>query len=62
MGLNQAGSKAQGKPTREKKAEEVSSVILHEMGHNARRDSHDNEPPEFFRKCNLGCAQPGRFQ
>jgi RHS repeat-associated protein len=40
----------------------LASVILHEMGHNARRDSHDNEPPEFFRKCNLGCAQPGRFQ
>lgn len=40
----------------------LASAILHEMGHLARKDNHDNEPPEFFKDCNLGCAKPGLFQ
>lgn len=41
----------------------LASVLLHELGHLARRDvGHDYEPSDFFKICNLGCADPGRFQ
>jgi len=41
----------------------IASALMHEIGHLARRDTHDNEPPEFFKKCNLGgCVRPGRFR
>jgi len=39
----------------------VASLLLHEMGHLARRDITDNEPPEFFEACRVGCVRPGDF-
>lgn len=39
----------------------VASLLLHEMGHLARRDVTDNEPPEFFEACRVGCLRPGEF-
>ncbi len=39
---------------------ELASDILHEMGHLARNDSTDNEPPFFFNACRIGCLDPGR--
>ncbi len=39
---------------------ELASDILHEMGHLARNDSTDNEPPLFFNACRIGCLNPGR--
>jgi Zn-dependent protease with chaperone function len=41
----------------------LASLIMHEMGHLARQDTEKNEPPDFFRVCNLdGCVAPGRFR
>jgi hypothetical protein len=41
---------------------ELASVLLHEMGHLARRDTHDREPKAFFRACRLRCLNPGRWR
>jgi hypothetical protein len=40
----------------------LASFLLHEMGHLARKDTHDNEPAGFFEVCDLGCADAGDFQ
>lgn len=41
---------------------DLASLILHEMGHLARRDTRDREPREFFRACRLSaCVDPGRY-
>ncbi len=41
---------------------ELASLLLHEMGHLARRDTRDNEPSEFFAVCRLSaCVDPARF-
>lgn len=41
---------------------ELASLLLHELGHLARRDTRDNEPPEFFLVCRLShCVDPGKF-
>ncbi|HET7436021.1 MAG TPA: RHS repeat-associated core domain-containing protein [Thermoanaerobaculia bacterium] len=39
----------------------LASLILHEVGHLARNDTVDNEPPEFFQKCRFGCINPGEW-
>ena len=40
----------------------LASLMLHEMGHLARRDTRDNEPPEFFVACRLSaCVDPARY-
>ena len=40
----------------------LASLLLHEMGHLARRDTRDNEPPEFFAACRLSsCVNPARY-
>ena len=40
----------------------LASLILHELGHLARRDTRDNEPPEFFVACRLSlCVDPARY-
>ncbi|MEM9597591.1 MAG: hypothetical protein AAGD06_25210 [Acidobacteriota bacterium] len=42
---------------------ELASLLLHEMGHLARRDTRDNEPRDFFDACRLSfCVDPARFQ
>ncbi len=42
---------------------ELASLLLHEMGHLARRDTRDNEPPKFFIVCRLSaCVDPARFE
>ena len=42
---------------------ELASLLLHELGHLARRDTRDNEPPEFFALCRLSsCVDPARFE
>ncbi len=38
------------------------SNILHEMGHLARKDTTDNEPNDYFKACNLGCAAAGNYR
>jgi RHS repeat-associated protein len=38
------------------------SILLHEIGHLARKDTTDNEPPDFFKICRLGCVRPGDFR
>ena len=41
---------------------ELASLLLHELGHLARRDTRDNEPPEFFVVCRLSaCIDPARY-
>ena len=40
----------------------LASLLLHEMGHLARQDTTDNEPSDFFKDCNLGCASPGDYR
>ena len=41
---------------------DLASLLLHEMGHLARRDTRDNEPPEFFLVCRLSrCVDPAKF-
>ena len=40
----------------------LASLLLHEMGHLARQDTTDNEPGDFFKDCNLGCARPGDYR
>ena len=41
---------------------ELASLLLHEMGHLARRDTRDHEPPEFFAVCRLSaCVDPARY-
>jgi RHS repeat-associated protein len=39
----------------------LASLILHEVGHLARQDTTDNEPQEFFSKCQFGCINPGEW-
>jgi hypothetical protein len=36
----------------------LASVLLHEMGHLARKDRADNEPADFFRKCRVKFLDP----
>lgn len=41
----------------------LGSLLLHELGHLARRDVTDNEPLEFFSRCRLSaCIDAGRFR
>jgi len=40
----------------------LASVILHELGHLARKDANDNEPTEFFQACRVHCINPGRWR
>jgi hypothetical protein len=40
----------------------LGSVLLHEMGHLARQDTFDNEPPDFFKRCAMGCISPGSWR
>lgn len=41
---------------------DLASLILHEIGHLARRDTRDNEPPGFFAACRLSvCVDPARY-
>lgn len=37
----------------------VPSVIMHELGHLARKDTRDNEPQDFFKACTCGSLNPG---
>jgi len=41
---------------------DLASLILHEAGHLARQDTTDNEPSDFFKKCKIGCVNPGKFK
>jgi hypothetical protein len=41
---------------------ELASILLHELGHLARRDTTDHEPADFFRKCRVRCLKPGRMR
>lgn len=41
---------------------EVASILMHEMGHLARKDTTDNEPQDFFTACRFGCVRPGDFR
>ncbi|MCG8459182.1 MAG: hypothetical protein MI919_23140 [Holophagales bacterium] len=42
---------------------ELASLLLHELGHLARRDTTDHEPPDFFDACRLGpCIDPARYE
>lgn len=50
-------------PARSADACRLGSLLLHELGHLARRDVTDNEPPEFFSRCRLSaCIDAGRFR
>ncbi|HEU4890869.1 MAG TPA: RHS repeat-associated core domain-containing protein [Vicinamibacterales bacterium] len=40
----------------------LGSILLHEMGHLARKDTKDNEPNDFFNKCRMGCIAPGSWR
>jgi len=40
----------------------LGSLLLHELGHFWRQDKTDNEPPDFFQRCRLGCIQPGQYR
>lgn len=41
---------------------DLASLLLHEIGHLARRDTRDNEPPGFFAACRLSfCVNPARY-
>lgn len=41
----------------------LGSLLLHELGHLARRDRYDNEPPAFFARCRLSaCIDAGRYR
>jgi hypothetical protein len=40
----------------------LASILLHEMGHLARRDMYDDEPSDFFHECRVGCLEPGRWR
>lgn len=41
---------------------DLASLLLHEMGHLARRDTSDQEPPDFFIACRLSrCVDPSRY-
>jgi RHS repeat-associated protein len=40
---------------------DLASLILHEAGHLSRKDTTDNEPPDFFTKCKFGCINPGKW-
>lgn len=47
---------------RKQKICDLASLLLHEMGHLARRDTRDNEPPDFFAACHLNvCIDPSRY-
>jgi hypothetical protein len=41
---------------------DLASLIVHEAGHLARRDTTDNEPSDFFTKCQFGCIKPRKYQ
>ena len=42
---------------------DLASLLLHELGHLARRDTHDHEPFDFFAACRLSaCVDPARFR
>ena len=40
----------------------LASLIVHEAGHLARQDMHDNEPQDFFNACRFGCIEPGKYR
>jgi len=41
---------------------DLASLLLHELGHLARRDTRDNEPSDFFAGCRLStCIDPARY-
>lgn len=41
----------------------LGSLLLHELGHLARRDSHDNEPTDFLVRCRVSsCIDVGRYR
>lgn len=42
---------------------DLASLLLHELGHLARRDTDDHEPFDFFAACRLSaCVDPARFR
>ena len=67
-GIAQAGPPFQwvfirGRGARSADACRLGSLLLHELGHLARRDVTDNEPPEFFSRCRLSaCIDAGRYR
>lgn len=40
----------------------MASLLLHEFGHLARKDTKENEPSDFFEACSFGCIRPGDFR
>ena len=41
---------------------ELASLLLHELGHLARKDAVDNEPEDFFGQCKVRCLDPGKWR